>query len=378
MNSLARIGKILGISTVSLMLTVLLVAVLAGRAQASVPVHTTVASGSSDNGYILRFDPVITQFEVITLPVVAAQSRRPEGVAIVGNDIWYTDPGADKVGRLTYTGTNNYTITEFSVPTGSEPFDIVANGGYLWFTAKGSDWIGRLEISTTNVVSFPLASGSAPWRIDVGSDGSVWFTEREANKLGRLIVTSTLEYALIEYDIPDVDSKPEGITVENSSGSDLVWFGETAPAGSTKIVRFNPLQLPPSDFATISIIPGAGYPVNLISQGNQLWTAERLGNNVSLIFFSTLGSIKQNQVPTANSYPYDVALDPSFDVWFTEQMGQKLGKRIQSTGQFQEFMIPSDLGSMWLRGIAVDTAQEKIWFAGFNIAQIYLPLLVKG
>ncbi len=365
--------KVLSIATVSFVLTVLLVSVFSMGVTAETPARGQAiqTETSASNGYLLRFDTTITQFNVITLPTVTGESRRPESVVVVGNDIWYTDPGVNRIGRLVYTDTTHYEFFEIQLPTGSTPFDMVENGGYLWFTTQNGDWIGRLEISTTAVVSFPLTSGSVPWRLDVAADGSIWFTERTANKLGHLVVTDTTNYSLTEYDIPENASNPEGIAV----GGTKVWFGETAPADNTKVIEFNTLQLPPDDFKTISAIPGSGYPVNLMFDGENLWTTELLGNNLSWVKTSTLGSIFQYPVPTVNAQPYNLVRTTGY-VWFTERTGRQLGRYYIERGQFTEYPMPLE-PPFWTTGIGADGA-GNIWVTGFEIQQVYLPLVLKG
>jgi len=363
--------KLLSIATVSIMLTVLLVSVVS--VSADVPPDgqaIQTATFPVADGYLLRFDTTISQFNVITMPIVTGKSRRPESVVAVGGDIWYTDPGTDRIGRLVYTDATHYAFSEVQLPTGSAPFDMVADGGYLWFTAKSGDWVGRLEISTTAVVSFPLTAGSAPWRIDVSADGGVWFTERAANKLGHLVVTDTTHYALTEYNIPESDSQPEGIAV----GGTKVWFGETVPAGDTKVIEFNTLQLPPDDFKTISSIPGNGYPANLMYDGTDLWATELLGNNLSWVKTSTLGSIFQYPVPTAAAQPYNL-VSGGENIWFTERTGQKMGRFFIAHGQFFEYSIPLT-PSVWLTGIVMD-GMGNVWAAGFEIQQVFLPLVLR-
>jgi len=347
--------------------------------EAGEPMDVTTASFPVSDGYLLQFDTTISQFNVITLPMVTGKFRRPESVVATGSDIWYTDPGTDRIGRLAYTDTNNYTFSEIELPAGSAPFDMVADGGYLWFTAKNGDWIGRLEISTTAVVSFPLTAGSAPWRMAVGSDGSVWFTERETNKLGRLVVTDTNDFLLTEYDIPDSNSKPEGIAIQNKVGSDLVWFGETAPENNTKVVRFNYDKLPPDDFVSTGVLGGAGYPGNMAIDSGRFWTTELLGNHLSLIDIATNSSAAQYLIPTENSQPYDlVTTNSGNNVWFTERLGHRLGKLYNDlTGfHFIEYTLPMNISDVWLQGITIDS-QGKLWLTGFEPNSIYLPLVIK-
>lgn len=364
-----KMVKMLSVLAVSLVLTALFIGIVGAKAPIEETILQTTTTSASD-GYLLQFNTTISQFNVITLPIVAGKSRRPESVVSVNGNIWYTDPGTDRIGRLVYTNATQYVFSEIQLPVNSAPFDMVADGGYLWFTAKNGDWIGRLEVSTTNVISFPLTAGSTPWRIDAGSDGSLWFTERAGNKIGHLVVTGTNDYLLTEYDVPESDSMPEGI----ATGAAKIWFGETAPAGSTKIIEFNPLQLPPDDFKAISLIPGRGYPVNLIYDGANLWAAELLGNHLSWVKLSTLGSIFQYPVPMANSQPYDLAYGTD-NVWFTEHTGQQLGRFNVPFGQFSEYPVPL-APPVWLTGIDMDET-GNIWIAGFDVQQVFLPLILR-
>src|SRR5947209_1342181 len=79
-------------------------------------------------------------------------------------------------------------ITEFPVPTAaSSPLGIAAGpDGALWFTEFGADKIGR--ITTAGVVSefaVPTA-GASPFEIAAGPDGALWFTEFSSGNIGRI------------------------------------------------------------------------------------------------------------------------------------------------------------------------------------------------
>ncbi len=80
------------------------------------------------------------------------------------------------------------TITEFPVPiAGSEPWGITLGpDGKMWFTDPGANKIGRITTSGT-VTEFllPSGGGSFPQRIASGRGNKVWFTE-EIAKIGRI------------------------------------------------------------------------------------------------------------------------------------------------------------------------------------------------
>lgn len=84
--------------------------------------------------------------------------------------LWYTDPGARKVGRLTTAGV----ATEFPCGSGISPTDIVTGpDGALWFT--NGDRICRVTTSG-QLKEFPLGDNRETARgLAVGQDGALWF-----------------------------------------------------------------------------------------------------------------------------------------------------------------------------------------------------------
>lgn len=66
--------------------------------------------------------------------------------AVVGPDgnLWFTEAGADKIGRITTTGV----LTEYPIPTtGGALFDLaVGPDGGLWFTEANGNAIARLSL----------------------------------------------------------------------------------------------------------------------------------------------------------------------------------------------------------------------------------------
>src|SRR5262245_45830415 len=94
---------------------------------------TAVAISSS----VAKAQPPITEFPVPTT------SSTPTTI-VVGPDgnLWFTEQGADKIGRITPTGV----VTEFTVPPpGSFPVGIAAGpDGNLWFTLAVGNQIGRI------------------------------------------------------------------------------------------------------------------------------------------------------------------------------------------------------------------------------------------
>ena len=374
--------KILSLIAAGLSLTFTAIWTLETGSAAVAPEAAPQAQATSGGAYLLRFDPTITQFQVITLP---ASFDQPHQLAVVANstnrDVWFTDLTADKIGRLTYTDTNDFEVTAYDLPANSEPFDLLVQSGFVWFTARKGNYIGRLTISSGLTATFPLPTpDSLPLNLSLGSDGSFWFVEQGAGQLGRLVVTDTNDSALTEYPIPAVYTQPQGLTLVNQSGLDQVWFSVrdiTAP-NFHRIIQFDPSQPPPDDFKSTGPLSNPSNPVNLDSRGNDIWFTELWGNNISLVFFSTFGFADRVPVPTANSQPYDLTIAPNGDIWFSERTGRKLGQLVEgmSGAQITEFAIPQSLSSAWLQGVALDD-QDRVWLTAFVPASVYLPLVLR-
>ena len=87
-------------------------------------------------------------------------------------NLWFTESGADKIGRITPSGA----ITEFPLPFGGSPAGIAAGSdGSLWFTESGAKEIGRITTGG-KVVQFPVPTKTGTGAIAAGPSGDIWFT----------------------------------------------------------------------------------------------------------------------------------------------------------------------------------------------------------
>src|ERR1700761_7276239 len=79
-------------------------------------------------------------------------------------------------------------LTVFTVPTAaSQPTGITGGpDGNAWFTEKAANKIGRVTpTGTFTEFTIPTAN-SQPSFITAGADGNLWFTETAANQIGRI------------------------------------------------------------------------------------------------------------------------------------------------------------------------------------------------
>jgi streptogramin lyase len=114
-------------------------------------------------------------------------------------------------------------------PTKSEPYRVAAGpDGSVWFTERGANLVGRVTAQGA-VAEFPVPTPSAgPQGICAGPDGNMWFTEFDAGKIGRV----TKDGVITEYALPSPSSGPDAIT----TGPDgALWLVEGT---ANKIARF--------------------------------------------------------------------------------------------------------------------------------------------
>jgi streptogramin lyase len=260
----------------------------------------------------------ITEF---TVPTAGAA---PWGIA-AGPDgnLWFTESGAGKIGRITTTGT----ITEFVIPTANAaPFGLTAGpDGNLWFAESSGNKIGK--ITTAGVFTeYPVRTpASSPWDVTAGPDGNLWFTELGGNKVGKITTVG----AITEFAVPTMASSPTDI----ATGPDgNLWFSENAGNNIGKVSTAGA-------FTEYPVPATAAGPYGIVSgpDGN-LWFTGFTGNCIAKI--TTGGLTTEYPVPTAGAQPIAIVVGPDGNLWFTETGNSKVG-RITTGGAITEFSPPT-------------------------------------
>lgn len=166
-------------------------------------------------------------------------------------NLWFTDSGTNKIGRMTAGGT----LKEFSVPTPYAGLSGICEGsdGNLWFVEQGANKIGSVTTSGSFHEYHIPTSDSGASAIVGGPDGALWFTEGQAGQIGR--VTTSGSFA--ELKLSAQYARPSNITV----GSDKnLWFTESQSAGIMGRVDLH--EIPGSDpvYSTIALSLGKNRP----------------------------------------------------------------------------------------------------------------------
>ena len=116
-------------------------------------------------------------------------------------------------------------------------------------------------------------------------------------------------------------------------------------------------------------LPNAGSDPFGIAPGpdGKMWFTEDMGNKVGRI--STAGSIQEFSVPTASANPADIVAGPDGHLWFTEICASKIG-RISTTGAATEYPTPTAASEPWT---IVAGPDRNLWFTEYhanNVAKI--------
>jgi streptogramin lyase len=268
-------------------------------------------SGAAKIGRITT-DGIVTEF------ALADRSSRPVGIT-PGPDgnVWFADDSANKVGRITTDGT----ITEFAIPTAnSRPLGIAAGpDGNLWFAEFDGNHVGRITPDGTVAEFLVPTANSSPIFITAGPDGNVWFTELDGNKIGRI----TPDGVITEFPVPG-NTLPEGI----AAGADgNLWFTEFSGGSVGRITpdgHLTEFRLPANSGSSESITAGP--------DGN-LWFTDDYFNHIGQITLH--GIITEFPVPTPGSVPVGITAGPDHNIWFVEIQGNKIGQFVIDAPQTQ-------------------------------------------
>src|SRR5262249_44340413 len=128
-------------------------------------------------------------------------------------NVWFTDPVAGNVGRITPSGQ----VTEFTSPVGSPGVIAAGPDGNLWFSTSALSSSPPLRPITPAraIPPFPIPDPFAGVdALTVGPDGNVWFTEfvyPNQEKVGRITPNGQLTQFTITVP-PGSSATPGSIT----------------------------------------------------------------------------------------------------------------------------------------------------------------------
>lgn len=249
-------------------------------------------------------------------------------------------------------------ITEYSLPSGSEPHGITAgpNGG-LWFSSYLNGRIGKLSTSGSVLAEYSLTGVGAdkptPDAMVAGPEGDVWFTNLHANKVGKITEAGAIsEYGLGEANYPtSIAVGPDGnFWTPGTTNGDIA---KTTPGGQ---VTEYPV---PADYGN-----SGPYGVTAGSNG-EMWFTEAHTNSIAEI--TTSGTITNEFALPAGSSPISIVAGAEGDLWYTDQGSSKVGK-ITTSGTITEYSLPP--GSLPEDITAGPEKESAMWFTEYGTGKI--------
>ena len=269
---------------------------------------------------------------------------------------------------------NNITIEEFSVPSGSRPHDVApAPDGTIWYTAQGSGELGRLDPNTGKTRHIDLGSGSAPHGVIVGPDGAPWITDGGLNAIVRIdpVTEETTIFSLPEkyvnanlntatFDQNGIlwftgqsgiygylDPKKGHIEVFDAPNGPGPYGITTTPDGNVYFASLAGSYIGRIDSETGNVTvlepqtPDQGARRVWSDSNNKVWVSEwnvgKLG-----VYDANNNTWKEWQVPGENPLPYAVYVDEHDKVWISDFGSNSFLRFDPTLERFEEFKIPSE------------------------------------
>jgi virginiamycin B lyase len=260
----------------------------------------------------------------------------PTGIALDSKGgVWFTETKGNRIGRVDPASGK---VEEFAfAPEGMSATGIAIDADdRVWAAGRDANIIAKFDPATAKFDYFTLPTPNAkPCGITVDAQNRVWFTQRNAGKLATINKDGTI----LEFALKERTSGPF-LPVVDRQGN--IWFSQL---WSNKIAKFDPRKREFEEFEVADTLNHvAGIAID--SRGN-IWFASQTTNKVGVISRQNLAYFAPEQapaapqrlavydtdrygftsfeVPTRQSIPGIVEVDPADTVWFTQMGGGFVG-----------------------------------------------------
>ena len=208
------------------------------------------------------------------------------------------------------------------------------------------------------------SAGGGPAIVSVDEHDTVWTAVARQGTLARF------QNGRIDHFTIGRDSRPVGVVAARTgSGQDVIWI---AASFDDKLVRFEPAT---GDVREFSIDGEASWPFNVaVAPTGEVWFTQRASGRVGRLDPES-GEITQFDPPTPASGPAGLAVDPrTGTVWFTESYADRIARLDPATGEIHEYVMGDESSGLTRgpAGLAVD-AEGGVWFAKLEGRIGYLP-----
>ncbi|MGH7722116.1 MAG: virginiamycin B lyase family protein [Candidatus Dormibacteria bacterium] len=222
--------------------------------------------------------------------------------------------------------------------------------------------------ASLQMTEYRFSGGTPPHQgshgITLGGDGNMWVTLESSAEVARVTPGGTVSY----FALPSQYADPEGI----AAGSDgNLWITEP---GTNSIAVVSTAGTVLHEYVAGNDTYGLPTRITAGPDGN-LWFTYSQGTNYSTAFYSAaIGRITITGVVTAfpvqccDVSPFDITAGPDGNLWFTEQLGNAVGK-VTPSGSVTEYPL-SGRGTLGAPQDITSGPGGKLWFSETNAAQV--------
>lgn len=246
-------------------------------------------------------------------------------------------------------------LEEWTVPyRSSRPRDpMLGPDGKVWFVGQVSDYVASLDPETGTFERFPLPEGAGPHNLVVDDEGIIWYAGNRAMHIGRLDpATGEIE----QFDMPNEAARDPHTLIFDSRGD--IWFtvqggnfiGKFDPdTGETRLVEAPRVR---SERGTSS------RPYGIVMDADDRpWIALFNTNMIATVDPETF-ELETFELPE-NALPRRLDVTSDGMVWYGDYRRGYLGRLDPTTGEVQEWALPSGPDSRPY-AVAVDD-NDRIW-----------------
>jgi streptogramin lyase len=312
---------------------------------------TTASSGDArTTTFLLRISPGGTITELAQLPQPLTLSAIGGIAAASDGSIWFTQPAANRIGRV---GTDGR-VTEFreGIPSGASPEAIaVDRDGSVWFTDDGLNTVEHVAAGGhVRVYGNGLSPINTPGGPVVTKDGAIWF--RETLSWHPRIARIGRDGKLVEF--TDYADSPGSLQADGDGVIVLNITSSVRPALPTSAVRLSAAgTVTPFDMsgclvtamnlACLPALRGRGPITDSRASPNwvvrardgNLWFTDSDNSQIGRVDGLGHFTFFTHGLTRFNSGPQYITVGPDGALWFTE-IRDRVG-RITLDGRIREF-----------------------------------------
>jgi virginiamycin B lyase len=217
--------------------------------------------------------------------------------------------------------------------------------GNLWFVDSREDKAVRLNPRTLEMTEFGVPKGAAPYSVAVDSKGTVWMT---AHGIEMLLELRPEEGVVVSHAPPTHGFL---IHIRVDQRNDTVYFGQP---GANKIVAYNRK----SGFREFTIPTDNSGPGRIdIEPNGTVWFTELYANKIARLDPAS-GKIEEWEIPLKNSLPAFCRVDKSGVIWISEPMADAM--QLFKDGKFiKTFKIPTVNSVV---STSIEDRDGAVWF----------------